>query len=71
VKDLFSPLESYSGGGVSASKGCDVEDEGKGTLNGGEAVSLYPLKSENPEKDGLEGNDSGSLAVVKEAGEDC
>jgi hypothetical protein len=40
-------------------------------LDRGEAVSLYPLKSENPERDGLEENDSGSLAVIKEVGEVC
>jgi hypothetical protein len=71
VKNLFSPLELYSGGNINASKDCDIEDKDKGTLDGGEAVSSYPLKSENPEKDRLKGNDSGSLAVVKEAGEDC
>jgi hypothetical protein len=69
VKDLFRPLESYSGDGISAWKGCDIEDIGKGTLDGGEDISLHPLKSENPEKDRLKGNDSGSLAVVKEAGD--
>jgi hypothetical protein len=63
-------LGLYSGGGASASEGCDIEDVGKGTLDGGEAVSSHPLKSENPEKDRLKGNNSGSLAVVKEAGED-